>query len=83
MEGAMPRWLVPVLLWGGLALAVVSGAALIYVLRVIEPGAEAEGTAAEITAPVTLYGILLVAGIVAAIGGFVLGRRTPEGGAGT
>ena len=79
----MPRWLVPVLLWGGLALAVVSGAALIYVLRVVEPGAEAEGAAAQVSAPVTLYWILLVAGIVAAIGGFVLGRRTPKGGAGT
>ena len=79
----MPRWLVPVLLWGGLVVAVVSGAALIYVLRVIEPGAEAEGTAAQITAPVSLYWILLVAGMVAAIGGFVLDRRTPKGAAGT
>ncbi len=48
----MPSWLTPVLQWGGLALAVVSAAALIYVLGVLVPAAEGEGTADQITAPV-------------------------------
>ena len=43
----MPSWLVPVLQWGGLALAIVSAAALIYVLGIMEPAAEGE----QITAP--------------------------------
>ena len=59
----MPSWLTPVLQWGGLALAIVSAAALIN------------------AAPVTLYWVLLVIGVVGAVLGFVLGRRTPTGGA--
>ena len=66
----MPSWLTPVLQWGGFALAIVSAAALIY------------GDAAEpIPAPVTLYWVLLVIGVVGAVIGFVLGRRKPTGGA--
>ncbi len=76
----MPSWLTPVLQWGGLALAVVSAAALIYVLGILVPAAE--GEAAElIAAPVTLYWFLLVIGVVGAVVGFVLDRRTPTGGA--
>ncbi len=76
----MPSWLTPVLQWGGLALAVVSAAALIYVLGVLVPAAE--GEAAElIAAPVTLYWVLLVIGVVGAVIGNVLGRRSPTGGA--
>ncbi len=59
----MPSWLTPVLQWGGLALAIVSAAALIN------------------AAPVTLYWVLLVLGVVGAVIGFVLDRRTPTGGA--
>ena len=59
----MPSWLTPVLQWGGLALAIVSAAALIN------------------AAPVTLYWVLLVIGVVGAVIGFVLGRRKPTGGA--
>ncbi len=59
----MPSWLTPVLQWGGLALAIVSAAALIN------------------AAPVTLYWVLLVIGVVGAVIGFVLGRRSPTGGA--
>ncbi len=77
----MPSWLTPVLQWGGLALVVVSAAALIYVLGIMEPAAEGEGTADQITAPVTLYWVLLVVGVVGAVAGFVLDRRTPTGGA--
>ncbi len=39
----MPSWLTPVLQWGDLALAVLSTAALIYVLGVLMPAAEGEG----------------------------------------
>jgi len=77
----MPSWLTPVLQWGGLALAVVSAAALIYVLGILVPAAEGEGTADQITAPVPVYWVLLVIGVVGAVVGFVLGRRTPTGGA--
>ncbi len=76
----MPSWLTPVLQWGGLALAVVSAAALIYVLGIMEPAAEGEA-AEPIAAPVTLYWALLVIGVVGAVVGFVLDRRTPTGGA--
>ncbi len=76
----MPNWLTPVLQWGGLALAVVSAAALIYVLGVLVPAAEGEA-AEPIAAPVTLYWVLLVIGVVGAVIGFVLDRRSPTGGA--
>ncbi len=72
----MPSWLVPVLQWGGCALAIVSAAALIYVLGIMEPAAEGE----QITAPVPVYWVLLVIGVVGAVVGFVLGRRKPTGG---
>ncbi len=71
----MPNWLNLVLQWGGLALAVVSAAALIYVLGIMEPAAEGEAAAGKVTAPVSLYWVLLVIGVVSAVIGFVLGRR--------
>ncbi len=77
----MPSWLTPVLQWGGLALAILSAAALIYVLGIMEPAAEGEVTADQITAPVPVYWVLLVVGVVGAVVGFVLGRRQPTGGA--
>ncbi len=77
----MPKWLILVLQWGGLALVVVSAAALIYVLGIMEPAAEGEGTADQITAPVPVYWVLLVIGVVGAVLGFVLDRRKPTGGA--
>ncbi len=73
----MPSWLTPILQWGGLALAILSAAALLYVLGILEPAAEGEGT----TAPVLVYWVLLVIGVVGAVVGFVLGRRKPTGGA--
>ena len=71
----MPSWLVPVLQWSGFALAIVSAAALIYVLGIMEPAAEGE----QITAPVPVYWVLLVIGVVGAVVGFVLARRKPTG----
>ena len=71
----MPSWLVPLLQWGGSALAIVSAAALIYILGIMEPAAEGE----PVTAPVSVYWVLLVIGIVAAVVGIVLARRKPTG----
>ena len=71
----MPSWLVPLLQWGGSALAIVSAAALIYILGIMEPAAEGE----PVTAPVSVYWVLLVIGIVAAVVGIVLARRKPAG----
>lgn len=70
----MPNWLVPVLKWGGVALAVVAAAALIYV-QLLMPAPE---EAAEVAAPLTLYWILLVVGVVVAIVGFVMEKRAPQ-----
>ncbi len=74
----MPNWLKPLLSWGGLALAVVAAIALIYV-ETLAPTAEEGGTASETTAPIELYWVLLVAGIVAAAIGFYMGRRKAGG----
>ena len=70
----MPNWLTPALKWGGLALAAVSAAAVIYVEIYVETIAPIpEG--GETSAPEALYWALLVVGAVAAIAGFVLDRR--------
>jgi hypothetical protein len=66
----MPDWLIAVLKWGGYALAVVFAVAVFYTeIMATAP----EG--GETSAPVALYWVLLVVGVVAAIAGFVLGRR--------
>lgn len=65
----MPKWLTPTLMWGGLALAVIFAIGLLVV------------DTATTTAPVTLYWVVLVVGVVAAIVGFVLSKRQPKGGA--
>ena len=70
----MPRWLILVLQWGGLALATLSAVALIYVLGIpgiMEPAAEAEAAAEQVTAPVTMYWVLLVIGAVCAVAGTI------------
>jgi hypothetical protein len=70
----MPTWLVPTLKWGGIALAVIAAIGFIYVQFIDAPAAP-EATAATDEAPMTLYWILLLVGVVAAIAGFVIGRR--------
>ncbi len=80
----MPSWLTPILQWGGLALAVLSAAALIYfhgIPGIMEPAAEADAAAEPVIAPITMYWVLLVIGVVGAVVGFGLDRRTPTGGA--
>ncbi len=76
----MPRWLILVLQWGGLALAVLSAAALIYFLGIMEPAAGGEAAAEQVTAPITMYWVLLVIGAVCAVVGFIMGRRKPTAG---
>jgi Na+/proline symporter len=70
----MPTWLVPTLKWGGIALAVIAAIGIIYVQFIAAP-APPEGTAATDEASMTLYWIMLLVGVVAAIAGFVIGRR--------
>jgi hypothetical protein len=72
----MPTWLVPTLKWGGIVVAILSAIALIYVEAAAPaPGPEAAETTDE--APLSMYWILLVIGIIAAIAGFVMDRRRP------
>ena len=70
----MPDWLIPTLKWGGIVVAVAFAIALVVVSG--QSGTPAEG-AEEVasTAPVVLYWILLIVGVVAAVAGFVLGGR--------
>ncbi len=70
----MPKWLIQLLKWGGIALAVIFGIPL-YIVETSTP--EAGAALGQITAPGPLYWILLVVGVVAAIVGFVLERRKP------
>ncbi len=72
----MPKRLIELLKWGGVAVAVISAIALIYV-EMLVPTPEAGAAPGQITAPVTLYWALLVVGVVAAIVGFVVERRKP------
>ena len=74
----MPNWLTFFLRWGGLALGGVFAVALIYV-EYLTPTPEAG--AAPSTAPVDLYWVLLVVGVVAAVISFVVDRGKPKGGA--
>ena len=66
----MPNWLIPLLKWGGIALAVIFAIAVIY-MEILSPIPEGS----ETSAPVALYWVLLVVGVVAAIAGFVLDRQ--------
>jgi hypothetical protein len=70
----MPTWLVPTLKWGGIALAIISAIAIVYT-RFIAGGPTPEAGVAPGEAPVEVYWVLLVVGIVAAVAGFVMERR--------
>ncbi len=77
----MPKRLIDLLKWGGVAVAVISAIALISI-EMLVPTPEAGAAPGQITAPVPLYWVLLVVGVVAAIVGFVLERRKPAAGGG-
>ena len=68
----MPNWLIPTLKWGGMAVAVAFAIALFFVSG--QPAAEGAAEATS-TAPVVLYWVLLVVGVIAAAAGFVLGGK--------
>ncbi len=68
----MPNWLTQVLKWGGIALAIVFAIA-----GYIVPSPTAE---AGSTAPVTFYWVMAAIGVVAAIIGFAVERRSSGGG---
>jgi hypothetical protein len=70
----MPTWLVPTLKWGGIALAIISAIAIIYV-QYIAAAPTPEAGAATGEAPMTLYWVLLLVGIVVTIAGFAMDRR--------
>ncbi len=63
----MPSWLTVTLKWGGIAVAIVSAAALIWVELYAN---DAEG--APSAAPVEVYWGLLAVGVIAAIIGFAV-----------
>lgn len=69
----MPNWLMLVLRWGGLALAGAMAAALIL-SRYLGPAPEAGATPEPTAAPLTLYWVLLVVGLIAAAVGFFVRR---------
>ena len=73
----MPTWLVPTLKWSGIGLAILTAVAILYV-RFIAAAPAPEAGAPPGGAPVALYWVLFVIGVVAAIVGFVLeGRKRP------
>ncbi len=77
----MPKWLIQLLIWGGGVVAVISAIALISI-EMLLPTPEAGAASEQITAPVPIYWVLLVVGVVAAIVGFVVERRKPAAGGG-
>jgi hypothetical protein len=75
----MPRWIVPVLKWGGVAVAALAVITLVYVWLVL-PTLSAPAPGQE-TAPVTRYWVLLTVGVMAAGIGAALDRKLPSAGA--
>ncbi len=70
----MPTWIIALLKWGGIALAVVGVVALGSV-EWVSPAPAVVGVVAQPTAaPVTLYIVLSAIGVIAAIAGFTLER---------
>ncbi len=63
----MPSWLTVALKWGGVAVAIVFAAALIWV---DQSPPDAEGALSA--APLELYWVLLAVGVIAAIIGFAV-----------
>ncbi len=66
----MPGWLTGLLKWGGTVVAIVSVIAAVYV-EVVMP--QPEGGWTVLNMPMTLFVVLIVAGLVAAIIGWSSG----------
>ncbi len=66
----MPSWLTVTLMWGGIAVAIVFAAALIWVEQ---SAPDAKGPLSA--APVELYWGLFAVGVIVAIIGFTVGKR--------
>ncbi len=67
----MPAWIIALLKWGGLALALIGVVAVVSVewfLPAPAPGRAPQPTAA----PIWLYSVLFVIGVIAAIVGYAL-----------
>ena len=71
----MPGWLVSLLIWGGLALAVVNGFALLWALFSGAPPSSAPAAPEAEDVPYILYAALTAIGAVAAAIGFAYRRR--------
>ncbi len=71
----MPGWLTALLKWGGSGVTIVFACAVIYVVMGAPPP---EG--GDSGAPMTLYLVLIVAGLAAAIIGWLLERRKGSAG---
>ncbi len=66
----MPSWLTVTLMWGGIAVAIVFAAALIWVEQSAPDAKEAASAA-----PVELYWVLFAVGVLAAIIGVAVKKR--------
>lgn len=77
----MPGWLITLLIWGGLALAVVNGIALVWALASGAPASTDPGAPESRDVPYLLYAALTAAGAVAAAIGFAYRRRAGRSGA--
>ncbi len=71
----MPGWLTGLLKWGGYTVTIISVIAVVYV-EVVAPPPEGGDSGA----PVTLYVVLIVAGLAATIVGWLLQRRKGSSG---
>ena len=72
----LPNWLMPALRWGGLALALVMAVTLVY-LKMLAPTPEAGAMPEPTAAPLALYWVLLLVGVIAAAIAFYVRRPKP------
>jgi hypothetical protein len=71
----MPNWLMPILRWGGLALAAVM--AILIASRYLAPAPEAGAMPEPTAISLTLFWVLLIVGLVVAAIGFYVRRPKP------
>ena len=71
----MRGWVISLLVWGGLALALANGVALVWALASGAPASTDPGAPESRDVPYLLYAVLTAAGAVAAAIGFAYRRR--------